>query len=314
MVAVVYLGDALIDFLPETSGIDEVIYRPRLGGGAFNGAIALGRQGVPCSFPGPLGRDVFGTQLAEALSRNQVDTTLTQRVDRLTALALVSFRGADAAPEYNFYTAETAHRDLAPGDLPERLPESVQAVVFASIPLVEEPSARQIEAYVAAQKGRRLLIFDPNVRPLLVRDEQSYRARLDRLFALSDVIKLSLEDLAWIAPGEEPASFAQRWLSAGTCLVLVTQGDAGATAYTSATSASATAPVVEVVDTVGAGDTFLAAALAWAWRRNALSGTALAALPAEDLGDLLGQATHAAALTCTRAGCQPPWAAEFSVE
>ncbi len=305
---IVVTGEALIDLTPARCGGEEG-YVPRLGGSSFNVAVGLGRLAAPTAYLGRLSTDRFGRELGAHLERNGVDTSLVERGDEPTPLALVHL--GEGEPEYGFYIQGTADRLLRPGRLPT-LPAPARAVHFGSLSLLLEPGASALEDLGRREAGHRLLTLDPNVRPSMIDDPAVHRRRLADWVARVDLVKVSRADLAWLHPEEDPEDVARRWLGLGARLVIVTAGAEGSVGLTERVRATAEAPAVEVADTVGAGDTFTAGVLAHLHERDALDADALTDLGRHDLEALLAHAATASALACTRHGADPPTAAEVA--
>ncbi|MBK1635578.1 carbohydrate kinase family protein [Rhodovulum adriaticum] len=299
-------GEALIDMLPRP-GTD--CPAPHTGGAAHNTAVALGRLGARVGFFAPVSTDPYGVLLIDALAEAGVDTTLCPRVDRPTTLAHVRLGNGD--PEYAFEDENSAGRMLTAADLPD-LPDAVEAVLCGGISLAAEPCGSAFEALFHREKAARVTMLDLNIRPDLITDEAAYRARLARMIAAADIVKLSDEDLQWLDDKAEAHPQAQRLLAQGPRLILLTRGAAGVSAYWGASELHLPAPVVQVIDTVGAGDTFNAGLLAALQAAGKLNRTALAGLGAETLEQVLTHAMRAAAVTVSRAGANPPWAHELT--
>ena len=301
-------GEALIDMLPRETREGDAAFRPVAGGAVFNTAIALGRLGAPTGFFSGLSTDLFGQVLTDALAASNVDASLAARSDRPTTLAFVTLRDGHAS--YAFYDENTAGRTLSEADLPA-LPDSVEALFFGGISLVVEPCAAAYEALLAREAGRRVIMVDPNVRQGFIRDEAAYRARIDRMLAQADIVKVSDEDLRWLDGEGDLAQQAQRMRSRGPSLVCVTQGAEGVTGYGAGDPVFVEARKATVVDTVGAGDTFNAGVLAELHDRGRLTREAVRALAPEDIAAALSLGARAAAVTVSRAGANPPTRAEL---
>ncbi len=297
-------GEAIIDFTPARCEAEEgFVARP--GGSPLNVAVGLARLEVPSGFFGRLSRDPFGRQLHGYLEHNGVHVGLLRRGPEPTALAFVlADEKGDA--EYVFRWDATADRRLLASHLPEALPERVRVLHVGSLGTTLEPAASTLEALVEREKGQRLVTFDPNVRPPLVPDRAAYLERMERLVNHADVVKASDDDLAWISPQEQAEEIAARWKASGPALVVVTQGAEGVFAVAGNGVAEARAPRVEIEDTVGAGDAFMSGLLAWFWDQGRLDRTSLERLDVSDLEEALAFASQIAALTCTRAGADPP--------
>jgi len=301
-------GEALIDFIPVPAEGGEA-YRPAPGGSPYNAALALGRLGARVGFMGGLSSDLFGTLLRGALAESRVALDHALLNDRPTVLAFVSLGAGE--PQYAFFDEGSTSRMFDPAEVRDLGPE-ISCLQVGSISLIGEPAASNIERLFLAQAGRRVLSIDPNIRPSLVRDEAAYRARIERMTGAADIVKISLADLAWLRPGTEAKAWARHRIEAGASLVVLTAGSEGATAVMAGRELSHPAAPVPVVDTVGAGDAFMAGLLASLQAQGVLNREGLRALDEARLGQALGLASRVAALTCTRAGANPPWAHELS--
>ncbi|MDP3340684.1 carbohydrate kinase [Frigidibacter sp.] len=301
-------GEALIDMLPRTSAAGEPAFAPYPGGAVFNTAIALGRLGAPAGFLSGLSTDLFGQMLEASLAASGVDTSLAIRSDLPTTLAFVRLVNGQAS--YAFYDENTAGRMLTAEEMPA-LPDAVTAIFCGGISLMVEPGGAAYEALFLREAPARVAMIDPNIRPSFISDEPAYRARIARMIAAADIVKLSDEDLRWLAgPGEIPALAA--WLlEAGPKAVFVTEGAAGAHAFTADQAIFAPGLKVTVADTVGAGDTFNAGILAALHQAGALTKAGVAALGADTLRAALDLGNRAAAVTVSRAGANPPFADEL---
>ena len=302
-------GEALIDMLPRETAAGEAAFAPHAGGAVFNTAIALGRLGAPVGFFSGVSTDLFGRLLEEVLQASRVDCSLLARSDRPTTLAFVTLRNGQAS--YAFYDEGTAGRMLGRADLPS-LPSRITTLFFGGISLVSEPCGSAYEALMLREAPARVTMIDPNIRPGFIRDEAAYRARIGRMMAVADIVKLSDEDLRWLSGGDGIEAGARTVLEGGARLVLVTEGAAGAHGFTKDGSVFVPARKVEVADTVGAGDTFNAGVLASLDRAGRLSKAALSRLTEADVGAALDLGVRAAAVTVSRPGANPPWAAEIA--
>lgn len=303
-------GEALIDMLPRRTAAGEDAFAPCPGGAVFNTAIALGRLGVPAGLLCGLSTDLFGRMLADALAASGVDTALVIRSARPTTLAFVTLEGGE--PRYAFHDENSAGRMIRASDLPP-LPAAVTALFFGGISLMAEPCGTAWQALMEREAGSgRVMMLDPNIRPAFIADETAYRARITRMISLADIVKLSDEDLRWLEGRRGITGGAEAVLAKGPKVVFVTEGAAGAHAFTAARSVFVPARAVEVVDTVGAGDTFNAGVLAALHGAGVLTRAGVAALSEDALGAALTLGIRAAAVTVSRAGANPPWAKELS--
>jgi fructokinase len=300
--AIVVAGDALIDLTPTITVRGQLAYEPHPGGSCLNVAVGLGRLGVPTAFLSRLSTDAFGQMLRAQLADSGVQPTYFVDTDDLTTLAAVHLRGGQAT--YSFHAQRAADRGLLPEHLMQ-LPAGA-ALHLGSIALVLEPVASTLEWLMRREAGRRVVSLDPNVRPGLIPDRVAYLDRFEGWLRLVDIMKVSDEDLAWLYPRLSQDDVVAAWHAAGIPLVIITHGEHGATASTPSGSATAKAPAVVVVDTVGAGDAFMAGVLVHLHERRLLVREALRSLDGATLDELLEAACLVAADTCTRAGAEPP--------
>ncbi|PWJ85388.1 fructokinase [Pseudaminobacter salicylatoxidans] len=301
-------GEALIDMLPRESTQGEPAFAPYAGGAVFNSAIALGRLGVPVEFFSGLSSDLFGQQIRKVLASSNADSHYAAISERPTTLAFVKLDNGHAT--YTFYDENTAGRMLSEADLPA-LADDITAMLFGAISLIPEPCGSAYEALMRRECERRVTMLDPNIRPGFIPDAEKHRARILRMVAMADIVKLSDEDLAWFGPEADEGVFARGWLELGPKLIVVTRGAEGATAYTQRHKVHVPSQRVTVVDTVGAGDTFNAGLLASLHDQNALTKARLASLVEEEIGAALTLGARAAAVTVARAGANPPWRHEL---
>lgn len=307
-------GEALIDLV----GLGGQQFAAHPGGSPYNVAIGLARLAVPTSFLGRLSRDTFGRLLADRLARNGVDDRDLVSAAENTTLAVVSLTGEGNA-EYQFYVQGTADWQWGSGELPDPLPADVAALHTGSLVSWLPPGCDAIEAMLRRERDRGAVTisYDPNVRPLLMDGPAAYRPRIERLVGLADLVKVSDEDLRWLYRDREPAEVAVQWAGNGPALVVLTRGGAGAAAFTpDGRVVGRAAWPVTVVDTVGAGDAFTAGMLAWLAVATLGPGSRprLTTMDNDRLGRMLDFAGLVAALTCTRAGADPPRRSELPAE
>ncbi|WP_405781690.1 carbohydrate kinase [Streptomyces sp. NBC_00859] len=300
-------GESLIDLVPQDAaapGEPLPALLPRLGGGPYNTAVALGRLGARVGFCSRVSTDGFGEALLDGLRTAGVDVSLVQRGPEPTTLAVAAL-GDDGSAGYGFYAEGSADRLF---ELPEQLPSDVRALSLGTCSLVLEPGASAYEALLRRESARGVFtLLDPNIRAGLIQDGDAYRKRFRGWLPDVTLLKLSEEDAQWL--GGTP----QEWLAAGPEAVVVTHGGDGLTVRTRAGGEYAVpGAAVDVVDTIGAGDTVNAALLHSLAERDALSATATAALSGDDWTQVLGFAARSAALTCSRTGAQPPYAWELA--
>lgn len=307
---IVCCGEALIDMLPRETTRGEKAFAPYAGGAVFNTAIALGRLGVPAGFFSGLSDDMMGDILRESLRSSGVDDSYCALSSRPTTIAFVKL--VDGHASYAFYDENTAGRMITAADLPV-LGAECEALHFGAISLIPEPCGSTYEALMAREHETRVISLDPNIRPGFIKDKQAHKARIERMAAMSDIVKFSDEDLAWFDMEGNTDVLARHWLDAGASLVVVTRGAEGATGYTKRFEVTVPSERVEVVDTVGAGDTFDAGILASLKLQDRLTKEKVAALDEDAVRQALALGAKAAAVTVSRAGANPPWAREIGL-
>ena len=303
-------GEAVIDLIVD--GQDQL--RPSPGGGAFNTARAIARLGQPAAFLGLLSSDRFGRELADKLDADGVKLLVETEAAEPTTLAVLDIDQAGVA-RYRFYLDGTSAAALSRASLPA----CATALHIGSLALHMEPIATTIEQLVRDLPDDVLLMLDPNCRPSAIHDKTAYLARLARLMPRVDIVRTSTEDLRYLeasgpdllgtGSGSGDGDGGGTGGGAGPAAVVVTDGAAAVHAYTAGGQVfSAKVPPVEVIDTVGAGDAFGGAFLAW-WTRNGLTRADLC--DPEPLAAATLAAVEAAAVTCTRRGAEPPWLSEL---
>ena len=306
---IVCCGEALIDFLPRKSAEGDAVYQPFCGGSVYNTAIALGRLGIGTGFFSGLSSDFFGDMLRDGLKASHVDLAYVKTWDKPSTLAFVKL--SDGHARYSFFDDNSACRMLTRKDLP-KLAAKVQALHFGSISLIPEPGGTALEALMKREAKTRVISLDPNIRASLIKDRRGHLARLHRMIAMADVVKISDEDVAWMTGKSDFAKTAKKWLKAGAKVVVVTRGGDGVEAYTSGFSIHQPAVKVTVADTVGAGDTFTAGLLAALSKAKLLNKKKLEGITEAQLDAALNFAARAAAVTVSRPGADPPWAHELA--
>jgi fructokinase len=301
-------GEALIDLFIASPSPTGFPAEAVAGGSPFNVAIGIGRLGRPSAFLSTLSEDVFGSFLAEKLTESGVSSAYLQRCPNYTTLSVVA-TDASGQPQYSFYAPDSADRALTPEALPAHLPAEVNAIAASSYALGVEPIASAIETLLRREAGSRVISLDPNVRPRVIGDLTAYRERFERLLAFANIVKASDEDVELLYSTNDLASIARAWLQRGPKLVIITRGEKGPLAAFGETVLERPAPQIEVVDTVGAGDTFHAGLLSWLDANSLLTNDDVAGLTEAQVTAALDFAAAAAAIVCTRRGANPPsWA------
>ncbi|MBA8817798.1 carbohydrate kinase [Ochrobactrum sp. P6BS-III] len=301
-------GEALIDMLPRETATGETAFVPFAGGSVFNSAIALGRLGVPTGFFSGISSDFFGEVLRDTLARSNVDYSFAAISDRPTTLAFV--RLVDGQARYAFYDENTAGRMLSESDMPF-VDDSIDAMLFGCISLISEPCGSVYETLMTREAPKRVMFLDPNIRAGFITDREKHLARMKRMIALADIVKLSDEDLNWFGEHGSHDEIAAEWLKLGPKLIVITKGAHGADAYTAGATVRVPGVKVDVVDTVGAGDTVNAGILVSLHNQGLLNKGSIENLNEDQIHSAVALGVRAAAVTVSRAGANPPWAAEM---
>jgi fructokinase len=303
-------GDALIDFVPATTGQGRDALMPAVGGSCLNVAVGLARLGARTGFVGGVSTDLFGSMIARHAAASNVDLGYATRSDDQTTLAFVRMIAGES--HYAFYDAATASRTWTypAGRIPFA---TIDAVHVGSTTLVHDQGATQTGAMIADARHTSAISFDPNCRPNLVKDKAAYQARMEEVAGVADMIKMSDVDFDYLYGHDRYAERAEALLAAGRRLVVVTRGPKGALGWHgNAGAVEVAAPVVGVVDTIGAGDSFQAALLFALHKQDRIGKGDLAALTEAELRRALSFAAACAAVTCTRPGADPPYWTEMS--
>ena len=284
-------GEALIDLLPDENGHVKAI----VGGGPANTARAVAKLGLESFFIGGISSDSYGQMIEDVLQQSGVLLDLVKFSNLPTATAAVTLDSSGSA-NYKFFLDDTATFDFSSDWLPRGEPKVLHCGTLGAL---IEPGASELFEW--AKERRSTIVFDPNVRPSVLSDSLKYRRLMERWFQVSEVIKLSEDDFYWLYGDKEPSYL----LEFGPKLVVLTHGAKGISAYMNGFKALAEGYEVEVIDTVGAGDT-VGAILLESISKSGVNGLM------EDLPQVLNRATKAAAITCSRAGAQPPTVAELA--
>jgi fructokinase len=301
-------GDALIDFLPVKSvdGRDAAV--PVVGGSCLNIAVGMARLGAPAGFVGGISTDLFGSMIADHALASQVDLRYATRSDHETTLAFI--RTIAGEPHYAFYDEATASRNwmYRRGSIAF---DAIEAIHVGSTTLTHDSGAAEALAMVEDARGSVTISFDPNCRPNLVRDKRRYVDQMDAFAAIAGIVRMSDVDFEYLYGAGDPAGRAKSLVDAGASLVVITRGIKGAQAWhKQAGAVEVEAPAVDVVDTIGAGDSFQAALLFALRAVGRIGPASLAQTTSDELGRVLSFAAHCAAFTCSRAGADPPRASE----
>jgi fructokinase len=297
-------GDALIDFVPVLAADGHEAIRPMVGGSCLNVAVGVARLGAPAGFVGGISSDLFGRMIAEHALASSVDLRYATRSDLQTTLAFV--RTVSGESQYAFYDAGTASREWAyqRGKIPFA---TIDAIHVGSTTLVNDRGAAEIVTMIEDARQAVTISFDPNCRPNLVKDKNAYLDRMNELADQADIIRMSDVDFRYLYGEAKYSDKAESLLAGGCSLFVMTCGQDGARAWHPAAGPiEVEAPMIEVVDTIGAGDSFQAALLFALHRLNRIGKEKLKEISANELRRAMSFAAKCAALTCTRVGADPP--------
>lgn len=298
---IVCCGEALVDVL------DGDERRSVPGGGPMNVAVAAARLGAPSAFVGRVSTDAGGELIWKHLQRNQVNVRASERGPQATARAIISLT---PNPSFRFEGSNTADTALGSADL-AALGPGPHIVHGGTLGMFRGRTADVLASLAERHDG--LVSLDPNVRPAIIEDRDRWDRFHERWLSVCDLYRASDEDLEWIWPGRAAEDCTAELLAGRMATVIITRGGHGVTVYTAEGQLEVAAPEVDVVDTVGAGDAFVGAVLASLWERLGADRTAFAALDLRQWRAIAERATVAAALTCTRAGADPPDARDLDL-
>jgi fructokinase len=287
-------GEVLIDLIPDGKERKAVV-----GGGPANTAKALAKLGIATQFIDGISTDQYGQMALNELQQDGVLLDYVNSSDKLTALAIVSLSDAGAAT-YEFVINETATFDFSHSWLPDPFKLKPALLHIGTLVTAIEPAASILHEWASRVAEVAPVVFDPNIRPAVMGNRDLYVAAVEKWVAISACVKVSDDDLYWLYPDEKIESVVNRWLSDGVALIVVTYGAKGVTGYTSSEVVAVDAVKVEVVDTVGAGDTVGAVLV------EAIIEKGLSNLTDDLLRNALARAAGAAAITCSRTGARPP--------
>ena len=303
-------GESLIDMIPEHTIKDTNGFVPYPGGAIFNTAIGMGRLECPVGLMSGISTDFFGQQLMAELSASNVDTSNVILSDRPTTLAFVQL--TDGQASYLFYDENSAGRMIAFEDMPHQF-DAVKAFLFGGISLHCNPGAETYVQFAETHAHSSVVMVDPNIRTSFISNEMLFREHMERIFRLADIVKVSDEDLNWLFPEPETVEKKINILQEfGPALVVLTQGESGVTAWKpDGNPIFVESLKVDVVDTVGAGDSFNAGFLTSLAKAGHLNKADIRLILENDIVAALDYGVRAAAVTVGRAGANPPWKDEL---
>lgn len=311
MSSVLVIGEALVDVVH--SGDGGIRNIP--GGSPANTAVALARLGITTFMKARISKDKFGSEIRSYLENQNVDLNLSLFVDEPSSV-IDAFIQKDGSAKYEANLKGASDYGWTESELDIALAENIKIIQLGSLTSYIEPGASNVENWYKKLRNnsKHLLTFDPNIRhPLDAQPEDEVRKRAKNLASLAHVVKASDEDLSWISPDQDVIETAKNFIENGTTLVVITLGKNGAVAINSNFEViQIPAPVVEVKDTIGAGDTFAAALIAQLLEKQIVDEKALSALAVSDLRDILSNCAMTSALTCSRQGANPPYRHEVT--
>ncbi len=293
-------GEVLIDLIPDGSG-ERV---PHVGGGPANTAKALARLGHEVHFIDGISSDKYGQMSRQELLDDEVKLDLALNSDKPTCLAIVSLN-VNGGASYEFEIDGTATFDFSATWLPDPSKYKPSVLHIGTLVTVIQPGADVLYDWAMQVAEFAPIVFDPNVRSVVMNDRDKYLAAVERWVAISSVVKVSDDDMAWLYPGQQYADVAKRWISDGAALVVVTRGADGLEGFTADGVVEVPGVKVEVADTVGAGDTVGAIVV------EAMIEKGILNLTGDTLKAVLNRAAVAAGITCSRKGAQPPYKHEL---
>ena len=293
-------GEVLIDLIPGSDGVRV----PHVGGGPANTAKALARLGHDVQFIDGISTDEYGVAARKELLDDEVKLDLALTSDKPTCLAIISL-DANGGASYEFKIDGTATFDFDLKWLPDPSRFKPQVLHIGTLVTVIQPGADVLYDWAMQVAEFAPIVFDPNIRPSVMGDHDLYEAAVEKWAALSSVIKVSDDDMAWLYPGQKYEDVAQRWLNDGAALVVVTRGSNGIIGFTADGSVEVDGAKITVADTVGAGDTVGAIIV------EAMVEKGILALTGDVLKATLHRAAVAAGITCSRKGAQPPYKHEL---
>jgi fructokinase len=289
-------GEALIDILPGNN--------PVVGGGPANTAKALARLGYGVQFIDGISSDAFGQSVRKELLGDGVGLELSQSSEKATCTATVTLSKSGSA-SYEFAIDNTATFDFNASWLPDPERYRPSVLYIGTLATIVEPGASELFEWGLRVGEFAPIVFDPNIRPAVLNDRQKYCLAVEKWVEISSIVKVSDDDLAWLYPNESISSIAHRWIAGGSAVVVVTRGAKGLISFTEKGSEEVDGVVVDVIDTVGAGDTVGAIVV------EAIVESSVAEIHGSALKKVLHRAAVAAAITCSRAGAQPPFQHEL---
>ena len=296
-------GENVIDFIPSEE--KKEYFKACIGGSPLNTALSLGRLNQKVYFFSRISNDFFGEKIINFLNKNNVNTSLVQRTDDLTAVAIVSDK---KNPQFSFHAAQTADRNINEYSLDNDFRDNLSLAHFSSISLVLEPGSETYFKMMKDLQKKSLISIDPNIRESLIPNKNFYIDRFKQFLTIADIIKLSDEDFEYFASLKDKDSIIKEWiLNNKVSVIILTQGPIGVTLYTKKYKISIKSIKTKVVDTIGAGDSFQAGVISWLMNNNFIFKNKLKILDKTEWKSCLDYANKIASFCCMKEGCDPPF-------
>ncbi len=299
-------GDSLFDLFVEADSAqaEKVSLNGGPGGSPMNVAFGLARLGNQSAFLSPISNDLYAKRLREFLRGNNVDLSLCPETDRNTTLAIIE-KNPDGSAEYVFYLEGAADTGLQISELPNPLPDHLKFIHFGSYSTVIEPTATALKHLAKQAHGKAMVSYDPNLRLSIQPSLKIWKETFEHFVSVASVVKASDEDIAGLFGVDGEAAFVEACMKAGSELVFITRGPDGGSAFSkNGGEEHSRGYKVNVVDTVGAGDTFQAYLLHHLGR--SIAEGSVSSISEIDLAACLDRALKAASITCTRTGADLP--------
>jgi fructokinase len=307
---IICCGEALIDMIPTTLDSKETAFIPKIGGAVLNTSICLGRLGADVGFLGAVSKDLFGEQILEELINSKVNTSFCLETSNNTTLAFAKI--ANGTTTYSFFDENSSNRTICLKDVVLD-DNKVDTIYVGGISLMSEPNGSEIENFITKESSKKIVFYDPNVRPNFIEDRSLFIQRFEKILSQSDIIKISEEDLEWLYPDGSFEEIYKQWLELGLSIIVLTRGSEGAIIKTKNCEATSRGEKVEVVDTIGAGDIFNGALLFSLSNHKSFSKKDLINIDKESLEKSLKFANKIAAISVGRIGANPPFFNELDL-
>ncbi len=301
---IICCGEALIDMIPTSLESGETAFIPKIGGAILNTSICLGRLGADVGFLGAVSKDLFGEQILEELINSKVNTSFCIETSNNTTLAFAKI--ANGTTTYSFFDENSSNRTICLKDVVLD-DNKVDTIYVGGISLMSEPNGTEIENFIAKESSKKIVFYDPNVRPNFIEDRSLFIQRFEKILSQSDIIKISEEDLEWLYPNGSFEEIYKQWLNLGLSIIVLTKGSEGAIIKTKNYEVTSRGEKVEVVDTIGAGDIFNGALLYSLSKHKSFSKKDLINIDKESLEESLKFANKVAAISVGRTGANPPF-------